>query len=92
MSIVRYLLTDLALVWQITFLLLFIHRTRLRTSIESISDIHSSLNPIDILRRICEQCSITDVEYFDPMLCDGVKKNKNSFEKKTFSFSLYLDT
>ncbi|CAF5148913.1 unnamed protein product, partial [Rotaria magnacalcarata] len=26
---------------------------------------------IDILRRICDQCAITDIEYFDPVLCDG---------------------
>ncbi|CAF4418914.1 unnamed protein product [Rotaria socialis] len=46
-------------------------RTRQGTSIESISDIHSSCTPFEILRRLCEQCSITDIEYFDPVLCDG---------------------
>jgi hypothetical protein len=85
MSIVRYLLTDLTSLWQITFFF-YLYRTRLRTSIESIYDIQSSSSPIDILRRICEQCSITDIEYFDPMLCDGVNKNKNSLKKKRFFF------
>ncbi|CAF1047508.1 unnamed protein product [Adineta steineri] len=47
-------------------------RTRQRTLIESIFDIHSSSTANDILRRICEQCAITDIEYFDPVLCDGV--------------------
>ncbi|CAF1197303.1 unnamed protein product [Adineta steineri] len=46
-------------------------RTRQRTLIESIFDIHSSSTANDILRRICEQCAITDIEYFDPVLCDG---------------------
>ncbi|CAF0813542.1 unnamed protein product [Rotaria sp. Silwood1] len=46
-------------------------RTRLRTFIETISDIHSLSTPLDILRRLCEQCAITDIEYFDPVLCDG---------------------
>ncbi|CAF1628257.1 unnamed protein product [Rotaria magnacalcarata] len=46
-------------------------RTRQGTSIESISDMHSSCTPFEILRRLCEQCSITDIEYFDPVLCDG---------------------
>ncbi|CAF1101802.1 unnamed protein product [Rotaria sp. Silwood1] len=46
-------------------------RTRQRTSIESILDIPSSISSIDILRRICDQCAINDIEYFDPVLCDG---------------------
>ncbi|CAF2894408.1 unnamed protein product [Rotaria sp. Silwood2] len=46
-------------------------RIRQRTLIETIFDIHSSSTPLDILRRICEQCAITDIEYFDPVLCDG---------------------
>jgi hypothetical protein len=50
---------------------LAIVRTRQRTSIEIISNIHSSSTSMEILRRICEQCAITDVEYFDPVLCDG---------------------
>lgn len=47
-------------------------RTRLGTTIESLSDVSVSATPIDILRRICEQCALTDIEYFDPVLCDGV--------------------
>jgi hypothetical protein len=47
-------------------------RTRQRTSIESLVDVHSSIAPADILRRLCEQCSIIDIDYFDPVLCDGV--------------------
>ncbi len=39
---------------------------------EIIPNIHSSSTSMEILRRICEQCAITDVEYFDPVLCDGV--------------------
>lgn len=58
------------------------NRTRLRTSIESLLDIPSSLSSIEILRRICDQCSMTDIEYFDPVLCDGVKIQK----KNRFSF------
>ncbi|CAF1167389.1 unnamed protein product [Adineta ricciae] len=46
-------------------------RTRQRTLIESFTDIPSSMAPSDILHRICEQCAINDVEYFDPVLCDG---------------------
>jgi len=46
-------------------------RTRQGTSIETLSDVHSPIIPADILRRICEECAITDVEYFDPVLCDG---------------------
>ncbi|CAF0794556.1 unnamed protein product [Rotaria sordida] len=46
-------------------------RIRQRTSIETLLDIHPSCTPSDILRRICEQCAIADVEYFDPVLCDG---------------------
>ncbi|CAF0933796.1 unnamed protein product [Adineta ricciae] len=46
-------------------------RTRQRTLIESLTDIPSSMAPSDILHRICEQCAINDVEYFDPVLCDG---------------------
>lgn len=48
--------------------------TRQRTTIETLSNVHSSSTPIDILRGICEQCAISDVEYFDPVLCDGVIK------------------
>jgi hypothetical protein len=51
------------------------YRTRQRTAIEFLTDVHSSTPPIDILRRICEQCAITDIEYFDPVLCDGVIKS-----------------
>ncbi|CAF3368017.1 unnamed protein product, partial [Rotaria sp. Silwood2] len=40
-------------------------RTRQRTSIESLLYIPSSFSSIDILRRICEQCAITNIEYFD---------------------------
>ncbi|CAM2706512.1 unnamed protein product [Rotaria socialis] len=46
-------------------------RTRQQTSIESLLYIPSTCSSIDILRRICEQCAITDIEYFDPVLCDG---------------------
>ncbi|CAF2127795.1 unnamed protein product [Rotaria magnacalcarata] len=46
-------------------------RTRQQTSIESLLDISSTCSSIDILRRICDQCAITDIEYFDPVLCDG---------------------
>ncbi len=49
-----------------------LYRTRQRTSIESLLDVSSSLSSIDILRRICDQCAIVDIEYFDPVLCDGV--------------------
>ncbi|CAF4568839.1 unnamed protein product [Rotaria sp. Silwood2] len=45
-------------------------RTRQRTSIESLLYIPSSFSSIDILRRICEQCAITNIEYFDSVLCD----------------------
>ena len=70
MSIVRYLFKS-----KFFFLLhSFSSRTRQRTFIESIFDAHSSSTPIDILRRISEQCGITDIEYFDPVLCDGVNK------------------
>lgn len=78
------------------------YRTRQRTSIETLSNVHSSSTPNEILRRICEQCAITDIEHFDPVLCDGVninkiKKNEISFVnvKICFLSSLslcYLDT
>ncbi|CAF0746655.1 unnamed protein product [Adineta steineri] len=48
-------------------------RTRQRTSVESLSDIPASCSSLDTLRRICDQCAITDIEYFDPILCDGTR-------------------
>ena len=53
---------------------IYLYRTRQRTSVETLSNVHSSSTPIEILRRICEQCGIQDIEYFDPVLCDGVSK------------------
>ena len=53
-------------------------RTRLGTTIESLSDVIVSATPIDVLRRICEQCAMTDIEYFDPVLCDGVCASEHS--------------
>ena len=53
-----------------------LNRTRQRTSIESLLDVSSTLSSIDILRRICDQCAITDIEHFDPVLCDGVRLNE----------------
>ena len=50
-------------------------RTRQGTSIESLADLPSSAIPVDVLRRICEQCAINDIEYFDPVLCDGVRRS-----------------
>jgi RAP1 GTPase activating protein 1 len=52
-------------------LVVSIVRTRQRTSVETLYNVHSSSTPIEILRRICEQCGIQDIEYFDPVLCDG---------------------
>ena len=49
-------------------------RTRQGTSIESLADLPSAAIPVDVLRRICEQCAIYDVDYFDPVLCDGVRR------------------
>ncbi len=51
----------------------FFYRTRQRTSVELLLDIPSSLSSLDILRRICDQCAISDIEYFDPVFFDGVK-------------------
>ena len=58
----------------VCFFYVYLPRTRQRTCIEYMSDVNSSSN-FNILRRICEKCGITDVEYFDPVLCDGVKNN-----------------
>ncbi|CAF0742340.1 unnamed protein product [Rotaria sordida] len=67
-------------------------RARQRTSIESLLDIPSSLSSIDILRRICDQCGITDIEYFDPVLCDGshdlLIKYDESYVSKTHKFGI----
>jgi hypothetical protein len=64
---------------------LFLYRTRQRTSIESLINVQASFSSIDILRRICEQCAITDIEYFDPVLCDGVKSRKKPITVLFFS-------
>ncbi|CAF4518259.1 unnamed protein product, partial [Rotaria sp. Silwood2] len=67
-------------------------RTRHRTSIESLLDIPSSLSSIDILRRICDQCAITDIEYFDPILCNGAHdlliKYDESYVSNTHKFGI----
>lgn len=47
------------------------------TSIETLSEAHWPVIPADILRRICEQCAIADIEYFDPVLCDGVSQRRD---------------
>ncbi len=56
--------------------LFFLYRTRQRTLIESLLNVPSAFSSMDILRRLCEQCAITDIEYFDPVLCDGVRTTK----------------
>ncbi|UJR23704.1 hypothetical protein I4U23_026685 [Adineta vaga] len=48
-------------------------RTRQRTYVEQLFDIPVSCFSLDILRRICDQCALTDIEYFDPVLCDGTR-------------------
>jgi hypothetical protein len=73
--------------------LIYLYRTRQRTSVETLYNVHSSSTPIEILRRICEQCGIQDIEYFDPVLCDGVSKILiYTKKKKIFLFRSYLDT
>ena len=62
------------------FVLILVSRTRRRTTMETLANVHSSSTPIEILRRICEQCAISDVEYFDPVLCDGVIKKQRRFD------------
>ena len=50
----------------------FLFRTRQRTFVESLFDVPSSCSSLEILRRVCNQFGLTDIEYFDPIFCDGV--------------------
>jgi len=73
------------LIFEINYHVFFFYRTRQRTSVELLLDIPSSLSSLDILRRICDQCALSDIEYFDPVFFDGVKivqKKDNSLTTK----------
>ncbi|CAF0877590.1 unnamed protein product [Adineta ricciae] len=53
--------------------ILTVVRTRQRTFVESLFDLPSSCSSLEILRRICNQRALTDIEYFDPIFCDGAR-------------------
>jgi hypothetical protein len=46
----------------------------------------SKTSKLNILRRIYDRCAITDIEYFGPVFCDGVKIQK----KETIIYSISL--